>query len=143
MSESAEALFGERGPHFRGPLFERQLGIPTVETLTRTRSQPTGTRLSRLPHQEPSVTFVSSRANGETSKTKRGLLSSAGHGALRWLAGPSGVVLFSLGMFVNTGLAIGIAAGGTLTGPLAVLAGVATASIVAGDKMFRFSLGKE
>lgn len=139
MSESAEALFGERGPNFSGLLFERQLEIPTLKMFTGTRSQPTGTHLSRLP-QEPSVTFVSSRMR---EPKERNVLGSAGHGLLRIAALPLGATLFTLGMLVDSGLAIGFAGGGHLTGPIAGLATVATATWVAGAKLWEFGIGKK
>ncbi|TAK58963.1 hypothetical protein EPO14_01445 [Patescibacteria group bacterium] len=140
MSESAEALFGDRGPHFRGPLFERQLEVPTLKMLSGTRSQTTGTHVSRLPHQEPSVTFVSRRT--EESK-ERNILGSAGHGLLRIAALPIGATLFTLGMLVDSGLAVGFAAGGHLTVPIAALATVATATWIAGAKLWEFGIGKK
>lgn len=140
MSESAEAFFEERGPRFSGPLFERQLEIPTLKMLTGTRSQPAGTHLSRLPHQEPSVTFVS---RGMKEPKERNILESTGHGLMRIIALPVGATLFTLGMLVDSGLAIGFAGGGHLTGPIATLATVATATWIAGAKLWEFGIGKK
>ncbi|MFA5877135.1 MAG: hypothetical protein WC880_02100 [Candidatus Paceibacterota bacterium] len=144
MSESGEALpvSVEREPHLRGASAEDLLGIPKLETPTHMGGQPMGTHVSRAPHHEPSVTFVSSGKKTVGSK-ERNILGSAGHGLLRFLAAPPGAVLFSVGMLIDAGLAIGISAGGTLTGPLAVLAGVATTSIIAGIALLDFATGRK
>lgn len=144
MSESVEVVFEERVPRSRGASVERQLGIPTSETLLRSNERPAGTHVFRPPHYKPKVTFVSSRANGETSKTKRGLLSSAGHGTLRWLAGSSGALLCAAGLFTEITIIGGlIATGGTLAAPLAGLAAAGVGAIVVGLALLDFATGRK
>lgn len=142
MSESAEALFGERAPHFRGASVERELEIPTRETLLHANGQPTGTHVVRLPHQEPSVTFVSSGMKGPKEKN---ILSSAGHGLLRFTALPTGVLLFAGGMAIDTAILSGMVATGVvaLSIPMLALLALGTGAVVGGVKLLEFAAGKK
>ncbi|MES2135280.1 MAG: hypothetical protein V4449_03515 [Patescibacteria group bacterium] len=143
MSERGETFFGERDPHPREASVERQLEIP-AKTLPRMNGEPAGTHVSRLPHQEPSVIFVSSRTNGETVKVKRGLLSSAGHGVLRLVAAPVGAALFATGILTEVTLVAGLRlVGGVLTTPQEILAATAATAIVGGIALLDFATGRK
>jgi len=145
MSElRAETFFGERGPHFCGPLFECPLEIPTLDMLPRTSTRPIGTSVSQLPREEPRATFVSSGTNVETAKAKRGLLSSAGHGALRLVAAPVGIALFATGILTEVTIVTGLRlVGGALTTPQEILAATAAAAIVGGVALLDFATGRK
>lgn len=142
MSESAEALFGERGPHPRGASVESQLEIPRLGTPPRTSGQPIGTNISRLPHQEPSVTFVSS---GMREPKERNVLGSAGHGLLHFTALPTGALLFVGGMAIDTVIISGMVATGAiaLSAPMLGLLALGTGAVVGGVKLLEFATGKK
>jgi len=142
MSESVEAFFGEREPRFRGASVEHQLETPRLETPPRTSGQPMSTNMSRLLHQEPSVTFVSRRTEGPK---ERNILGSAGHGLLRFVALPTGALVFVGGMAIDTVIISGMVTTGVvaLSVPMLALLALGTGAVVGGVKMLEFATGKK
>ncbi|TSD05328.1 MAG: hypothetical protein Greene07147_649 [Parcubacteria group bacterium Greene0714_7] len=135
-------LLEEVDSHPRGAFVERQLEVPTLKTLPRTSGQPVGTRVSHFPRQEPSVIFVSSRTGGPK---ERNILGSAGHGLLRFIALPTGVLAFIGGMTIDTVIISGMVTTGVaaLSAPLLALLVLGTSAVIGGVKLVEFATGKK
>lgn len=145
MSESGEVLpvSIEGNPRFHGASVEGRLEIPRLETSSpRTSGQPMSTNMSRLLHQEPSVTFVSSKMKGSN---ERNILESTGHGLLRFIALPTGVLAFIGGMTIDTVIISGMVTTGvaTLSAPLLALLVLGTSAVIGGVKLVEFALRKK